>query len=142
MIQRRRILVVAPSVQLAGRLVTWLGEARHELVMVTTFPAAMVNLGEHPDLLITEVKLGEYNGLHLALRGRALGIPAIVLGSDLQLEREATQLGATYLPAADLRFDQLDAVMQMLFADSAIRVPWQHTDLSDALYSEGASVVH
>ena len=72
MSHRRKILVVAPSIRLAAGLVTSLGKGHYELVVVSTFSAAMVYLGRRPDLIITEVKLGEYNGLHLALRGRAL----------------------------------------------------------------------
>ena len=139
---RRKILVVAPSVRLAASLVTSLGEAHHELVMVSTFSAAMVHLGQRPDLLITEVKLGEYNGLHLALRGRAIGIPAIVLGSDLLLEREAEQLGATYLPVAELRFDELDSLIQALPCESSTRFRWPDMSVADAMYGEGAPVVH
>ena len=139
---RRKILVVAPSVRLAASLVTSLGEAHHEFVMVSTFSAAMVYLGQRPDLLITEVKLGEYNGLHLALRGRAIGIPAIVLGSDLLLEREAEQLGATYLPVAELRFDELDSLIQTLPFESSTRFRWPDMSVTDAMYCEGATVVH
>lgn len=102
MTQGRRILVVAQSTSLASSLLTWLGDS-HEIVVANTFAAAKHHLATRPDLLIAEVKLGEYNGLHLALRGGALGVPAIVLGAaDEAFSRQAEQLGAQYLEADDL----------------------------------------
>ena len=51
-----------------------------------------------PSVLIAEVRLGDYNGLHLALRAKAGSIPALVLGNpDPVLEREAERLGVVYL---------------------------------------------
>jgi len=49
------------------------------------------------------VRLGEYNGLHLALRGQSHGVPAIVIGEpDPVLERDAQKLGAVYVRQAEL----------------------------------------
>jgi hypothetical protein len=51
-------------------------------------------------VLVSEVQLGEYNGLHLAIIGRERrpALVAIVLGpSDAVLAREAEQHGAVYL---------------------------------------------
>lgn len=113
--QAHKILVVAPTTTLASTLVTWLGEAHHELVLATSFAGAKLQLTAHPDILITEVKLGEYNGLHLALRGRAAGIPAIVLGpADEGFEHEAEQLGATYVASADLDSEELYSLIGKL----------------------------
>jgi DNA-binding response OmpR family regulator len=54
-----------------------------------------------PDLLITAVRLGTHNGLHLLVRNRMQfpEIPAIVthVAPDPVLEAEATALNATYL---------------------------------------------
>ena len=103
MTQGRRILVVAQSTSLASTLLTWLGDSQHEIVVANTFAAAKHHLATRPDLLIAEVKLGEYNGLHLALRGHALGIPAIVIGAaDEAFSRQAEQLGAQYVAAEAL----------------------------------------
>jgi len=137
--QRRRILAAAPTPALAAQLAMWLHEPEHELVMVNTFAAALVYLPQHPDLLITEVKLGEYNGLHLALRGRAAGIPAIVLGAaDLLCERETRQIGATYLPEAQLEGDELESLIQSLVPGTATRLTWP-TPTNPA---EGSPSVH
>ena len=54
-----------------------------------------------PALLVTEIKLGAHNGLHLALRGRAIKPHmTIVLPSaysDPVLVRDLEQMGATFL---------------------------------------------
>ena len=56
------------------------------------------SLESSPDLLISEVRLGEYNGLHLALRAQVRGIRAIVIGvRDRVIQQDAAMLGATYL---------------------------------------------
>jgi DNA-binding response OmpR family regulator len=111
----KRILVVSPNVALASTLLAWLGEDHHDLTVVTTFAAAKHHLAMKPDLLITDLKLGEFNGLHLALRGKAAGTAAIVLGeNDPVFEEQATQLGAAYLSAADLELDELVAVIGRL----------------------------
>ena len=105
-----RILVVAHSPGLAGTLASWLGDSPNEVVLANSYAAAKRQLTAHPDILITEVKLGEYNGLHLALRSHLAGIPTIVLGpDDAVFEHEAALLGATYLASNDLQSDQLSA---------------------------------
>jgi DNA-binding NtrC family response regulator len=54
-----------------------------------------------PDLLMTDVRLGAYNGVHLVLRAHAEHpeMPAIVVDADHDpvLEREANGAGATYV---------------------------------------------
>jgi CheY-like chemotaxis protein len=93
-----RVLVVAPTSPLAANLVEWLTEAGHEVILVTSFPAGKARLELAPSVLISEVRLGDYNGLHLALRAKAGNIPALVVGSpDPVLEREAERLGVAYL---------------------------------------------
>ena len=93
-----RVLLVAPTAPLAANLVEWLTEAGHEVILVTSFLAGKARLAPAPSILIAEIRLGDYNGLHLALRAKAGGIPALVLGdTDLVLEREAERLGVAYL---------------------------------------------
>ena len=115
MARTQRILVVSPNVALASTLLAWLGEEHHDLTVVTTFAAAKHHLATKPDLLITDVKLGEYNGLHLALRGKATGTAVIVLGeNDPVFQEQAERLGAAYLSTPDLELDGLVAVMSQL----------------------------
>ena len=108
MAREQLILVVARSTALASRLLTWLRETHRELVLVTTFGAAKECLATLPDLLITELKLQEYNGLHLALRSRASGIPALVIGpAEPAFARQAEALGVAYMPSPELDSEAL-----------------------------------
>jgi CheY-like chemotaxis protein len=66
--------------------------------------------GVEPELLVTGVRLGSYNGLHLALRARALypNAAAIVIGpADPMLASDARALGAV----AYLTTHSADAVL-------------------------------
>jgi DNA-binding response OmpR family regulator len=76
----------------------WLTDAGCDVAVVSTFAAARNHLESDPALLVSEVRLAEHNGLHLALRARHRDIPAVILGtSDPVLERDAKELGAVYL---------------------------------------------
>jgi DNA-binding response OmpR family regulator len=91
------VLVVAPTPHLAANLMDWLTEAGCAVMLVTSFAAGKARLDQHPSILISEVRLGDYNGLHLALRAKAIDIPSIVLGrADAVLQREAQRLGVIY----------------------------------------------
>jgi DNA-binding response OmpR family regulator len=112
---RHQILLVAPQPKLAGTLHDWLGAAGHDLIEVSSFAKAKASLSQHPDMVITSLKLGDYNGLHLALRAQADHIPAIVVGpADPVLERDATALGATYLSSTLRRGRLIDLVEELL----------------------------
>ena len=80
-----------------------------------------------PNLLITEIRLGEYNGLHLVLRGKAVGrrMAALVMSSvaDPVLQSEAEAMGATFLvkPIDDRQF--LAAVARTLFPTGSVGRP-------------------
>jgi DNA-binding response OmpR family regulator len=99
--QSRRALVVSPSPELAGQVLAWLGRAGFTTVHVQEFLAARAALdSDPPDVLVTEVKLGAYNGLHLAirLRTRDSKTQVILIGNaDPVLEAEAERAGAAYL---------------------------------------------
>ena len=92
------VLLVAPTTRIAAVVRAGLIEAGVRLTLVTSFRAARQALDSHPDLLISEVRLGEFNGLHLALRAHSRGIRSIVIGAmDSVTQREAAALGADYL---------------------------------------------
>ena len=97
MISRPRILLVNPAGH-AQSLAKALTSAGYEPVVVADFLAAKAYLDARPDLLITELKLGAYNGLHLAIRASATRTPTIIIGDhDPVLEADAARQGATYL---------------------------------------------
>jgi DNA-binding NtrC family response regulator len=115
---RPSVLLVAPTPGVAATLFTWLTDAGCELTVVGSFTAAKQQLERAHALLISEVRLGEYNGLHLALRAQAHDIPAILIGDpDPVLQRDANQLGAVYL-TRDLDRDRLLAIIEPITAAS------------------------
>jgi hypothetical protein len=72
--------------------------AGFETTSVGDFPNAKLYLDKRPDLLITELKLGAYNGLHLAIRASINRVPAIVIGeADPVLQADAERQLAKYL---------------------------------------------
>lgn len=92
------VLLVTPNPTVAAGTLALLTNGGLRVTVVATFVAAREQLQSRPDLIISEVRLGEYNGLHLALRARLSGIPAIVLGEDdATMAREADKLGAAYV---------------------------------------------
>jgi len=100
MTPQQRILLVGPSEEMAHDVAPGLKSAGYELVVEKGFAEARVTLGTRPDLVITEVKLGPYNGLHLAILAGGLGTPAIVIGDrDPVLQLEAEHQSAVYLTA-------------------------------------------
>jgi DNA-binding NtrC family response regulator len=92
------VLLVAPTGRIASDVSAGLLAAGLRVTLVTSFNAARKALESCPDLLISEVRLGEYNGLHLALRAQIRGIRAIVIGVlDLITQQDAVKFGAVYL---------------------------------------------
>jgi DNA-binding NtrC family response regulator len=65
------------------------------------FHAGRQLLAHRPLLLMTELQLGEYNGLHLVLYATRFrpGLPSVVTSrvSDVVLQREAEGIGATFV---------------------------------------------
>jgi hypothetical protein len=105
------VLLVAPSPSFAAAAIPWLAEAGFRVTVVGSFEAARPHLTDRLSLLISEVRLGNYNGLHLGIRAKARGIPAIVVGDhDPVLEREAEGLGIRYLRYRAGRTGLLEAV--------------------------------
>ena len=114
----QRVLVVAPSARSSRSLAQFVRRAGYRPTVVTTFQAGKSQLASRPDLLITELKLGEYNGLHLALRSRTLGVPVIVV-ADKTFEHEAEQVGAVWLSPEAAQSGELPAAMMRLLEASA-----------------------
>lgn len=99
---KARILVVddAPSVR---RMLTELLEGSgYEVLSAGTFEEGkqMADIG-NPDLMLIDIRLGDYNGLQLAVRERVNhpGRPVIVMTghSDPVLEAEARRHGAEFV---------------------------------------------
>jgi len=94
-----RILVVASNSGVVERVLR--SVPGHEIVLRTDFESARLELDRHPpDLVVAQVRLGAFNGLHLAIRARGRGLPTqtILIGEpDTLLELEAKQQQARYL---------------------------------------------
>ena len=94
-----RILVVTSTRDVAERVLR--SVAGHEVVVRTDFRSAKAELDQQPpDVLVAQVRLGAFNGLHLAIRARGRGLPTqtILIGEpDAVLEDEARQQHARYL---------------------------------------------
>ena len=100
----RSALVVAATPGLAAKLCAWLKLSGWHVDAANSYSAAKARLEHRTDLLVTELELGDYNGLQLALRAQSYNVPALVVGRhDDVLERDAEHLGSTYL-----RKDELD----------------------------------
>ena len=89
-----RILVVHSSEPAAAALASVLRDAGYDAQSVTTFDAALKEVtAQCPDLLVTSVRLGSFNGLHLSLRCHSLhpDLPILVvgMGSDATLATDA-----------------------------------------------------
>ena len=111
---RRQVLVVARNPKVAERLISWLAARDREATLTTTFANAKTHLDLKPDLVVAEVKLGEYNGLHLALKADAVGIPTVIIGPpDPVLQKDADSIHAVYLPHLT-RASLLEAVDKLL----------------------------
>ena len=76
-----------------------------------------------PDVLVTSVRIGEYNGIHLAILARMThGAPTIVIGDDDPvLEREAEQAGAQYVITPSDPSDLIAVVRRAAGSDSPPR---------------------
>ena len=116
------LLIVSASPALAENLIEWVVPAGYRPSVATTFESAKQQLRSNPRIVITGVRLHEYNGLHVALRARQAGIPAVVVGdADMVVERDAQQLGATFVKCDELRRESMLALLHELSAAAALR---------------------
>jgi len=122
-IARRRILVVSDTLALANNLLMWLTDAGYEPAVVTTFGAAKEQLRTAPDIVITELKLREYNGLHLALRANRDGIPTAVIGNDVRHAHDAEEIGARYVLGDNVQRDDIVLLVDGLLSGAAPHRP-------------------
>jgi CheY-like chemotaxis protein len=94
-------LIVDPVLSDALFLVSVVSALGFRVTVADTFADALERLRAHPALLIAAIRLAEYNGLHLVLRGKSArpALPALVTSTvpDPVLQLEAEQLGATFV---------------------------------------------
>jgi DNA-binding NtrC family response regulator len=99
-IMRHKILIVDDDDGTRRFLSTVLTRAGYDVVAGEGVESGMSVLNEEAplDLLITDIRLGEFNGLQLLAMNRR-AVPAIVVTGfpDPVLEAQARQFGATFL---------------------------------------------
>jgi len=94
---RRRVLIVDDDPATRLGLCELLEHAGYDCVAVDSFEIARSLLRTAPpDVLITDVRLGDYNGLQLLIQS---SVPAIVISGfpDPVLRSDAEHFGASYL---------------------------------------------
>jgi DNA-binding NtrC family response regulator len=99
---KRRILVVDDADAVRRMLTELLEGAGYEVLGAATFEEGkQLADGAEPDLMLIDIRLGDYNGLQLAVRERVNhpGRPVIVMTghSDPVLEAEARRHGAEFV---------------------------------------------
>lgn len=126
-----RVLVVGPASESKATVERVLADAGNFVSSVSDFHEAKQRLLlVLPDLLVTTLKLGAYNGIQLVLRAHAddRSMPAIIVHdiSDPVLEREAAGAGAIYItvPIDETSFAELvDRLLTPPRADHPSGVP-------------------
>ena len=96
------ILLVHPDVRARGALERLLIADGYAVTSLSSFEAGVAFLDANaPDLLVANVRLGAFNGLHVAVRAlcRHPRLPVIITHSepDALFEHEAAQLGAQFI---------------------------------------------
>jgi DNA-binding response OmpR family regulator len=94
-----RILIVEDHETTRLGLQAILTNAGYDVLAVGTFAEGRRSLTEHaPDVLIADLRLGEYNGLQL-VAAAPVAIPSIIVTGfpDPVLEAAALKLGADYM---------------------------------------------
>ena len=115
----KRVIVVDDDRQVLRYLTELLQESGYDTVSCERFLDAKGILAtSRPDLLLTDLRLGAYNGLQLAIfaRERHPGLPVIVLTGyeDPTLREEAVRAGAGFLVKPVPRAILIEAVQKAL----------------------------
>jgi hypothetical protein len=107
------VLVVSPTPSVAEALASSVRQCGYTPLVVRGFAEAKRHMTVAPHLLITELKLAEYNGLHLALRAQLNDAPAIVV-ADASFEHEIEQNGAIWASPAMVMTGEIQGMMVQL----------------------------
>ena len=126
-------LVVEPSVAETLSLVSSLSEMGFQVTVSDNFRDARAQLTSGPALLVTELRLGEYNGLHLVFRAKSIrsDIAAIIRThiADPLLQLEAERMGATFVlkttTAEEFRAAVARTLMRRMDSFDPIRPPFE-----------------
>jgi DNA-binding NtrC family response regulator len=125
MAARQKILVVDDATATLGALAELLSNAGFSVVTAENFEQAKRQIDEQaPDLLIVDIRLGPYNGLHLVVRERLAHPERPVIMTtgypDALLEAEAKKYGAEFMEKP-IRSADLIALIRKLLPEPAAR---------------------
>jgi len=127
------------QLDMCARTLTTIG---YDVTAVTTFEGAKRRLAapQPLTLLIADIRLGPYNGLHVALRARSLHPRICIIITDRaydpMLERQARQIGAMYVVKPVSAAKVAELVTQLLKGhtdSSATGRRWHRINLSNPL---------
>ena len=126
----RSALVVAATPSLATHLGAWLKMDGWQVITVRSYPEAKARLTHDVDLVVTELELGDYNGLQLALRAQKDEVPVLVIGrQDEAFRRDAEQLGSTYLSREHLDRERFLLAVSVKLDAMRYATPFYRRDL-------------
>jgi DNA-binding NtrC family response regulator len=142
-------LVVEPSVAETLFLVTSLSELGFRVTVADNFRDARARLMSGPALLVTELRLGEYNGLHLVFRAKSIrsDMAAVIRTqiADPLLQLEAERMGATFTlkaaPAEEFRAAICRTLRRRPESFDPIRPPFERRH-RERRTAHGASSLH
>lgn len=125
-------LVVQPNLSELLVVLSTLSSIGFDVIVAQTFQDARRSLAGHrPSLLLTDVRLHDYNGLHLIHRMQGLwkNVPAILtsVSDDVVLRDEAERLGATFVVLPISAGDLMAAVYRTALRSGTetIRAPYE-----------------
>jgi DNA-binding NtrC family response regulator len=128
-------LVVERTVSDAVSIAAVLTACRFHVTVAESFLKAKTHLSAHPPtVLLTEIRLAEYNGLHLVLRAKSVrpDIAALVMSSiaDPVLQADAEAMGATFVLKPVSEQELTAAVFRTIFqattgSTAPIRAPFE-----------------
>jgi CheY-like chemotaxis protein len=128
------VLVVDPALSDLLFVVSALSVLRAQVTVAETFAQARDLLGRFtPDVLVAAIRLGEYNGLHLVLRGKASrpGMGAVLTSPchDPVLLADADAMQTTFVVTPVSEEEIRAAVLRTLFraveSTDPIRTPFE-----------------
>lgn len=98
----KSVLLVDDDEQMLGLVGHWLEDAGYEVTACSRFETARdCMLASRPDALVTDLRLGAYNGLQLALRASQNGPDTVVLVmsayDDIVSRRDAAAFGSRFI---------------------------------------------
>ena len=122
------VLVVSPTPSVAHAVASSVRRCGYTALVVRSFTEAKKHMELRPHLLITELKLAEYNGLQLALRAQTTEAPSIVI-ADRSFEHEVEQNGFIWMSREMAMTDDLQpVVIRLLQGPIDTTFPWHETD--------------